>query len=506
MNESLTNSRLADTEPASPNQRDWSDAHEAPHVLVVMPYEMSARNFISTSAAGHLMEDGRVRLTVVTRDPADLQQLVPADCAATEWHSMLRPFCFYSKRWALSIAGWRRLAADLRFVAGFYLHLVLVFRFNSVNGFQGFLDRLRQSRHLRRRAFREGLPSRRWLGFPFPRSRTLLRLFKSLYYRAWQRHPAVEALFDQVRPDLVVLTHLQTALVTPYLLAARARGIRLIGINGSWDQPTTKGPLVEGLSEILAQSVRIRAELAELHGYPPDRIEVIGWPQMDVYGDLAGASPRNEFLARIGLPAGGRYLLVGAYAERLGGHEPEMCRKLAAAVAAGRFGDDVTLYIRCHPLDSQWNQRLAPLADLPRVIVEPPRLDDLQHLADLIRHAEVVISSAGTINLDAAALDRPSLAVAFEDERLPYYDRPVRRYSMEHYAAALETGGIRLVESQAALEEAIAAYIRDETLDAEGRRRLRETFLSPLDGGAARRVAAAIRRAATEARRERDAR
>ena len=42
----------------------------------------------------------------------------------------------------------------------------------------GFNDRLNQSRALRQLAFKEGLPSRRWLGFPFPRSRALFAVLR----------------------------------------------------------------------------------------------------------------------------------------------------------------------------------------------------------------------------------------------------------------------------------------------------------------------------------------
>jgi hypothetical protein len=32
--------------------------------------------------------------------------------------------------------------------------------------------------------------------------------------------------------------------------------------------------------------------------------------------------------------------------------------------------------------------------------------------------------------------------LAYEDETLPYMDRPARRYEMEHYAVAMATGGM----------------------------------------------------------------
>lgn len=475
-------------------------------VLVVLPYEMSARNFIQAPVARHLAETSGLDITIVSRDPSDAQTLAELEvacCGRTSdlptrlrWTPMLRPFHGYAQGWWRSQDGWGRLLGDVRFALGFYLHLMLVYRFNTLHGFQGFNDRLRQSRPLRRAAFREGLPTLGFLGFPLPRSRRLFEFLRGLYFRRWQRHPLIERLFEATSPDLVVLTHLQTSAVTPYLLSARARGIRLIGLNGSWDQPTTKGPLVDGLEHVVVQSRNVRRELNALHGFPVDRIEIAGWPQMDVYAATrANIRPRTEFLQRLGLSMDRRFVLVGAYAERLGAHEPEMCRRLAVHIQAGNMGKNTTLYVRCHPLDQQWRERLGSLHDPPNVIVEPPQLGDLSHLADLIAHADVVVSSAGTINLDAVALDTPAIAVAFEDGSQPYYDRPARRYAMEHYAAVLSTGGIRLVASQQELEQAIEMYRADRSLDAAGRAHLRAEFLEPLDGCASWRTAQAIVRA-----------
>lgn len=465
-------------------------------VLMVLPYDMSSRNTIRAPLAGLLAADDSLDVTMVSRDAKDAQLLAQLPGRTIAWEPVLRPLRGLPQGWARGLAGWRHLLADIRFILGFYLHLTLVFRFNHLAGFRGFRDRLRQSLAMRRIAFREGLPSMPWLGWPFPGCRHLFVILRRLYYSFWQRHVAIEALFDRLQPDLLVLTHLQSPMVTPYLLAARARGIRIIGLNGSWDQPTTKGPLVAGIDSILVQSRQVQDDLVRFHHFPAERIKVVGWPQMDVYGDARVQVERADFLARLGLPMNQRYVLVGAYAQRLGCHEPEMCRQLAGRLRSGEFGEHVTLYIRSHPLDLQWQDRLGALHDPPHVVVEPPQLGALDYLANLLRHAEVVIASAGTINLDAVAVGTPSIAVAFEEDGVPYYDRPVRRYDMEHYAAIVATGGVRLVRSQQELEEAVQAYMHKRDLDSTARQRLRDDHLAPLDGCASARIAACIAEAA----------
>ena len=453
-------------------------------VLVVLPFDMSARNVIRTPVASLLAARDDLKVTMVSRDPEDAARLHALPGNAIDWVEMLRPFRGHE--------GIGRFLADVKFAVGFYLYTVLAFRFNAIAGFRGFRQRLRQRIGLRWLAFREGLPTLRCLGWPFPRSHGLFRWLYRLQYGGWLRHRTVDALFNTVRPDLIVLTHLQTGLVTPYVLAAQRRRIPILGVNGSWDQPTTKGPLVPGVRHVLAQSVRVQDELQEHHGHGAARTTVIGWPQMDPYVSGPHAGGRARFLSELGLADDRRYALVGAYSRRLGHHEPQMCAALADYLRGSEWKGGVTLYIRCHPLERDWEDRFGHLHDPPGVIVEPPALGDLPYLADLLRYAAVVIASAGTINLDAAALDTPTVAVAFESENDPYYDRPARRYDMEHYSAVVRTGGVRMVRSQAELEDAVAAYLRDPTLDAGGRRRLRREQLEPLDGGASQRFADAI--------------
>lgn len=464
----------------------------ARRVLIVLPFDMSARNFITSPVAASLSADPTLDVTIVSREPGDGERLKQFPGRPIAWRPMLRPF-------RLSLAPGLGLAeraalieADTRAALGHYTFLSLVYRFNSIRGFRGFLDRVQQSRPLRRLAFKEGLPTRRWLGFPAPRSQKLFGALRRFYFSAWQRHRQVERLLDDVRPDALVITHLQSSTVTPYVLAAHARGVPILGINGSWDQPTTKGPMLPHVDRVLAQSRQVVDDLAVHHGYPREKTEVVGWPQMDVYSDTGTMVPRADFLKRIGLSAEARYILVAAYSDRLGAHEPEMCRKLREAVARGDFGAGAALYIRSHPLDRRWKERFGALHEPPIALVEPPNLGALDHLTNLVRHAEAVIAAAGTINLDAVALDTPSIAVAFEEENLPYHDRAARRYDMEHIASIMSTGGIRKVGSLDDLMGAVRDYMADRTRDADGRERLRLQHLAPLDGRASQRIAQAI--------------
>jgi hypothetical protein len=441
-------------------------------VLIVLPSAMMVRNWLSTEIATLLGHDPALQVTIVTPDSKDK---AAAEAAGLAWHPLLRP------RGAA-------LGTRLRFMLGYLLHLCLVNRFNTISNFRGARERLMQSLSLRRIAIREGLPASRWFGFPLPRSRAVFNALSRIYRGRWQRQAEVEILFSKLQPDLLVLGHVQTHFTIPYTLAAGTRGIPILGMIGSWDQPTTKGPFNPGISRFLVQGRGVAGELEQFHGVTTDQIETVGWVQMDIYRRGGMTAERGELLADFGLAAGARYALFGAYPERLGRHEPDLCAGLAERLEA----QNCVLVIRCHPIDVRWRERFGGLHRPPHVIVLPPDLGDLQLLASQIRHAEMVLSSAGTILLDAAALDTPAIAVALEDENEPYFNRLARRYDMEHWAALVKTGGIGMARSTEGLFELIGATLRDRNHNAEGRARLVAAHLAPLDGAAAQRIASAI--------------
>ena len=459
-----------------------------PRILIVLPYAMMARNFIQSGTLERLAERGPLDVTIVSPSDSDAANAVKL---GMRWQPMFHPLRLKEVEGERAPA-LRRYGWYLRYLAGTGWRMALVHRFNRIRGFRGFAMRLRQSRKLRWRFVLEGLPMSRVFGFPFPRSRTIYDWLYRLYYSGWQRFEPVDALIRSFRPQLVVLGHLQTPLVTPYVLAAGSLGIPILGINGSWDQPTTKGPLCPGLQRLLVQNEQVREELQRFHDVPPGRIVTVGWTQMDPYADRSNFLDRRAFLAQAGYRAEERYVLFAANPGRLGDDEPEIAAQLAQALNAGRYGQSVRLHLRCHPNDRHWRERFGGLDGHPGVHLEPPGDADIVKLANLIRHAEIVVASAGSINLDAAALDTPTVGLAWENASVPYWDRQARAYEIEHLAAVVGSQHLPVARDLMELEGMIQEALDDRSSRAAGRQALRARFIEPLDGRASARVAAQI--------------
>src|SRR5262249_37100296 len=163
----------------------------------------------------------------------------------------------------------------------------------------------------------------------------------------------------------------------------------------------------------------------------------VGWVQMDHYFRDAIAA-REATLADLGLPSHARYILFGSSPERLGHNEPAICDGLSGHLARQK---GAALVIRCHANDRKWHQRFRARHTPPHTAVRPRELCRMHRMADQITHAASVLSPAGSILLDAIGLDTPAIALAFENEEEPYYDRLARRYDMEHLRSLSETGG-----------------------------------------------------------------
>jgi len=309
----------------------------------------------------------------------------------------------------------------------------------------------------------------------------------------------VEALVDELRPDLMVLSYVQHARIRPFWVAASRREIPMLGIVGSWDRPTTKGPMPPGMRRYVALNGIMRREMSTYHGIAEDRIEVIGWPQMDHYHD-ASVRSREAFLESLGAPQGNRMILYAANSPRLGSHEPELVEHLARAVVDGAYGPQVTLLVRPHPKDEGWRARFAASEDPPRVILDPPAWGNLRRLADTLHAADVVVSTQGSISLDAIAAGRCVVNVAFDGMTTVPAELSIRNwYELDHYRPVVESGGTRVVNGFDELDAAICDYLDNPEADAENRDVLRHELLDPFDGRAAERLVALIERNARSA-------
>lgn len=440
----------------------------------MLPHKMVARNILYSDIISYLKEQENVEITIISGDKFSDGRI--------KYQPICRPF---KKR------NFRYLWSDCKLLMVYILQMMVAYRFNSIKGFTGFKMRIRSSRGLFPR-WNEGHALSNWFGFPFAKSLFLYDLLKKILNSSWARHKFVREQFNDIDPDKLFVVHLQIANIIPYIAEARARKIPIHGMIGSWDQPSTKGAICDGVEKILVCNERLKKELQEWHNIDAGIISVVGWPQMDIYYNSPAVS-RLDFLTSINLKPEQKYILCGAYTARLGAHEIDIFEYIANAIETGILDSSLCLYIRSHPLDKNWENRFAPLKKYNCVIIEPPSIGNLEHLSQLLHHATVVMASAGTILLDAIAHDKSTIAMSYGSNELMRQDPHIEgRYEMEHLSALMESGAIIKATSDIMLIDSIKNIINNPELYKNERDFVRKNWLEPFDGKAAWRVADAI--------------
>jgi len=323
-------------------------------------------------------------------------------------------------------------------------------------------------------------------------------------------------LFAQHRPDLVVGTRVLTMsgpgtrssaryLDRHLLLSARRHDVRTMVLVSSWDNLTTSGFFPVDVDRITVWNDEMKRQAVEIHGLPPGRVEVTGAPQHDIYARNEGFNRRDDFLRALGMDPARPVIVYTTGTEGTIPREPEVVGRVEAALRR-RLGDAFQLLIRVHQLDRM--ERYDALGRRPGVFFDhagrPPlggyhdRDFDraaLEHLADTLRYADVVLNAASSISIDAAAVGTPVVVVDFDaEDGVPYHRSVSRFYDFTHQQPIVRSGGVARARTPDEAADATVRYLEDPTLDREGRRRLVAEQCHILDGGAGRRVGQAVLR------------
>ncbi|MCU1386088.1 MAG: hypothetical protein JWL71_4785 [Acidobacteria bacterium] len=320
-------------------------------------------------------------------------------------------------------------------------------------------------------------------------------------------HPWADRLFDRYQPKLLVTSN--PGLIfseIPLLRTAVRRRVRSMAVDPSWDNFTNKLIPVRRVNRLVVWNDLMKQQAIELHGYEPADIRVAGTPQWDLYFRPGTLISRAEFCAAIGADPGRKLVTLTTTPRELYPHHDHVLRVLVDALQRGAWRQPAQILVRLHPRDEL--DAYAAFQGLPHVIIEKPfrgtvragdglavdvTADNQRHLANTMRHSDVVVNVASTLAIEAAIFDTSVVNIAFDGETPAAWVRSARRYyRFTHYTNITRHGAVRVAETPAQLVDAIGRYLDDPSLDGEGRRRVVDEQCQFLDGGAADRVASFV--------------
>ncbi|MEK7511128.1 MAG: hypothetical protein AAB582_02745 [Patescibacteria group bacterium] len=331
----------------------------------------------------------------------------------------------------------------------------------------------------------------------------LFRMVVRLCDRAQSSPPGLLELFDKYRPALVLSTMLLDATIdVPMVREAKRQGVPVTGMVRSWDNLTTYGFIRVLPDRFIAQNNFIRDMAIHRHDVSAKRIEVIGLPHYDAYVAPSGIVSRVEFCATLGLDPYKPIWLYAAVGDFLFPAEATLTPILNEL--AEKF--DAQVLFRAHPAHASETASFTHLKHITfdRTVAYlsdgfnawEMRAEHESHFINTLHHSDILITASGTSMLvDGAVFDKPLISVAFDGEKTMPYWFSIRRFfdHADHSKALLDQGGTRIVNTKDELEEALAAYIHDPHLLADGRRRIIDLLAAPV-GGASERLAEALMR------------
>jgi hypothetical protein len=317
-------------------------------------------------------------------------------------------------------------------------------------------------------------------------------------------HPWAEALFDRLRPVMLVTSSPGLILSeVPLLRTAARRGVWSAAIDPSWDNFTNKLLPVRRTDRLVVWNDLMKQQAVELHGYQPDAIRIAGSPQWDRYFREGVTISRDAFCRRIGADPARALITVTTTPRELYAHHDHILRVLVDAIGSGALPRPAQILVRLHPRDER--QHYEAFANIPEIILEKPfrqtvragdglavdvTADSQQHLADTLHHSDVIVNVASTIAIEAAIFDTPVVNVAFDGEVESEFARSARRYyRFTHYANITRHGAVQVAWKPQELAPAVARYLDEPALDRDGRRRVALEQCQFLDGRSAERVA-----------------
>jgi CDP-glycerol glycerophosphotransferase (TagB/SpsB family) len=258
----------------------------------------------------------------------------------------------------------------------------------------------------------------------------------------------------------------------------------------SWDNVTSKTLLSHIPDYMVVNSERVKREVEYYGDVTPERIYVCGVPHYDRYISQE-CMPRIQFLNKHGLNANKKTILFATPGDNYLENNP-----ITPLVLDTLADIDANIFVRLPLVGKEDIASYRPPKNV--VFDDPGNYQDFtqvhmtmnadRHLANCLNAADVVITWASTMILDAAVFGKPVILVGFDATPRPYHYSVVRYYDYEHHQFILKSGGVRLVKSPAELKYWVRRYLADPSLDREGRAKIVKEYCGALDQRAGRRL------------------
>jgi hypothetical protein len=455
-------------------------------IIILVPGDMPKRLLTETPILENLLHHKEISLSIVSSSLANDGAFFKKH--NIKWFNIYSPKCEYSAFlfFLLRISYYIQVRLFKFFRITFH---AVCFRFNSIQGFKSHLLKIKLPSKNRKRELLAGNCVDKNMGWPFPKSNVLYRYITKIFYNKWiMPNPDIFTFYKQVKPDIVVFLFSQNELLHPWYIAAKRFDIATISVTGSWDRLTTKGPLFPDFDKYIVHSNKMRSEMVLYNDISLNKIVNVGWPQMDRF--FSKKIDRLTFLKKYNIPSNSKIILFAANGARHGSHEPTVLEHIRNQI--NNYNYPIFLIIRPHPKDALWERRLSSVKTIKNEILMAADFGNIEVLGELLQFSDLLISTQGSISLDAIAMNLPVVNLAFDTIHKGDSESVSRLYEMDHYADIAKSGAVLMANSFDDLDTKINQCLSSPNYNKEAVNLLRNSDIEPFDGRSSERLVAEI--------------
>ena len=304
--------------------------------------------------------------------------------------------------------------------------------------------------------------------------------------------------FRQSNVRLLLTTHAHFSGEGELIRSAHACGIPTVGMVRSWDN-VHKGIKTRPRQVVVWNEIN-RQEVIQLEGYAPRNVHVLGSPQFDAYFQQDRLWSRSKLAAHFGLDSNRPIILFAT----LGNFNPsfdETCwmSVLLRAIEDGQIEGQPQVICRLHPwsrleqfqkFESHSDVRLSYVGRYWPALNWYMTREDVDVMANVLAHADVVITPGSTMALEAAIFDRPTIIPIFH----PYQSDEARAYFQgrllqRHFKRIKELDLIPFAENEGEFLAFINRGLRYADWYRQQRQQIVRDYVGFTDGCSTKRLA-----------------
>jgi len=438
-------------------------------IFLLLPTGMTIRNLLSTTIVKDILENSQHQIICCVKNAEKYQSYFA--------HKRIKYINFIEKQ-AFSFSNIILLILRMRFYAIKQNETLKILDDNPLS-----------------LSFKDKLVS--YLKYPFPKNRRIYNFLSSIQGFVHFQRREIELQFSKHKPDVVFSTHLVARDEYDYLMEAKRRKIPTIGMVKSFDNLTAKGFLPYKTDFVILWNNIMQEELINIYKYDKKKIKVTGVPQFDIYKKKPNVS-REFFFKQHNLSKNKKTILYATNHKNLGPDDRENVEYLSSKLRQL----NAQMIVRLHQMDTIDRYNNLVLDDVhfqvPGIVEgygsneRVAHKDFLEGLRDTIYFSDITINTCSTMSLDAVAIDKPIINIAFDNSKKPYNKSVKRFYDFVHYQPIILSRATSIARSKNELINLIELYIKNHNHKKSEREELRQVMLLGNQGNASEQVARGV--------------